>query len=289
MNPSSPLPEVTLPDTVWYEIAHDGATYVVRIAWPDVPPPAGGFPLVCLLDAHVSFATTVESVRARSHRPDATGVPPAVVVGASLAAARDRRRRTWDFTPAGLERPNDDEVTAEIETGGAGAFLDLLETTILPDVERRWPVDGSRRTLIGHSLSAFFVLHVLATRPDLFEAFVAASPSIWWDATGVMTRAEALARDVSRPAPRVLLTAGEYEESPAPWQPPGAWTADALERRRRRRMVSHVEELGRRLAPLRDRGGDVRTLVFPGEDHASVVPLTINQALRFGPGRQARS
>lgn len=288
MNRSSPLPEVTLPDTTWHEIVHEGATYVVRIAWPDVAPPAAGFPLVCLLDAHVSFATTVESVRARSHRPDATGVPPTVVVGVSLAAARDRRRRTWDFTPAGLERPADDEVTAEIETGGADAFLDVLTTAVLPDVERQWPVDRSRRTLIGHSLSAFFVLHVLTTRPELFETFVAASPSIWWDAAGVLARADALARDVHQPAPRVLVAAGEYEESAAPWQPPGAWTADALERRRRRRMVSHVEELGRRLAPLRDRGGDVRTFIFPGEDHASVVPLTINQALRFGPGRGGR-
>lgn len=284
MNPSSPLPEVVVPKSAWWNVTHEGAAYVVRIAWPDTEPPEEGFPLVCLLDAHVSFATTVESIRARSHRPDATAVPPTVVMGVSLAAARDRQRRTWDFTSARLTRPVDDEVTPGTKTGGAESFLRFLTTEVLPDVERRWPVNPRRRTLIGHSLSAFFVVHVLLNAPDQFETFVAASPSLWWDPSGVMTAADALARDVSRPAPRVLLTAGEYEQSPAPWQPSGAWTTEALARRDRRRMVSHVEELGRRLSPLASRGGAVKTLVFPGEDHASVVPLTVNQALRFGPG-----
>lgn len=129
------------------------------------------------------------------------------------------------------------------------------------------------------------MVHVLLNAPEHFETFVAASPSIWWDPDGVMAAADALAHDASRPAPRVLITAGEYEQSPAPWQPSGAMTADAVTRRERRQMVSLVEELGRRVAPIRSRGGAVRTIVFPGEDHASVVPLTINHALRFGPGR----
>jgi hypothetical protein len=49
-------------------------------------------------------------------------------------------------------------------------------------------------------------------------------------------------------------------------------------------MVDHVIELGQRLAPLRERDGAVNVVEFAGEDHASVVPLTINRALRFGPG-----
>lgn len=287
MNPSSPGPEVTLPHTTWRVLTHAGARYFLRLAWPAGPAPADGFPLLCLLDAHVSFATAVESIRARSHRPDATGVPPTVVVGLSLDPPRDRRRRTWDFTPADLARPADDEVTDDddIETGGAGAFLDLLADTVLPDVAREWPIDPARRTLVGHSLSGFFVLHALVTRPALFETFVAASPSIWWDPAGVMARAAALAGDDHQPAPRVLVTAGEYEQAPAPWQPADAWTADALDRRQRRQMVTYVEQIGRHLAPLAARGGSARTIIFPGEDHASVVPLTINQALRFGPGR----
>jgi predicted alpha/beta superfamily hydrolase len=285
MNQLSPLPEVTLPETGWRVLTHADARYILRVAWPSDTPPPAGFPVIYLLDAAVSFATTVECVRARSHRPDATAVPPAVVVGLSLDSPRDHQRRTWDFTPADLSRPDDDEVPAGTAIGGANALLDFLATDVVASVEREWPIDPTRRTLLGHSLSAFFVLHALFARPTLFEAYVAASPSIWWDPTGVTTRAAALARNPPQPVPRVLLTAGEYEQAPAPWQPPGSWTAEAIARRQRRQMVSHVTRLGETLAPLATRGGVVRTLVFPGEDHASVVPLTINQALRFGPGR----
>lgn len=285
MNRSSPLPEVALPDTSWRVLSHAGASYVLQVAWPSVPPPASGFPAIVLLDGHVSFATTVECLRARSHRPDATAVPPAVVVALSLTSARDRERRTWDFTPAGLQRPDDDEVPGGTAIGGADAFLEFLTREVIASVECDWPIDPTRRTLLGHSLSGFFVLHALFSQPTLCDAYVAASPSIWWDPAGVMTRAASLAASVAGPAPRVLLTAGEFEEAPAPWQPPGSWTTGALERRRRRQMVTHVTRLGDALAPLATRGGNVRTLVFAGEDHASVIPLTINQALRFGLGR----
>jgi predicted alpha/beta superfamily hydrolase len=279
------MPEVTLPDTTWRMLSHASAPYVLKVAWPSTPPPSSGFPVIYLLDGHVSFATTVECIRARSHRPDATAVPPAVVVGLSLDPPRDRQRRTWDFTPASLQPPDDDEVPDGTSIGGAGAFLTFLESEVMQPVEREWPVDPTRRTLLGHSLSGFFVLHALFSRPALCDAWVAASPSIWWDPAGVLGRATSLAAALTGPAPRVLLTAGEFEEAPAPWQPADTWTADAIERRRRRQMVSHVTRLGQALAPVAIRGGAVRTLVFPGEDHASVVPLTINQALRFGPGR----
>lgn len=285
MNPSPRLPEVTLPDSAWRVLSHAAAPYVLKVAWPSTPPPPSGFPVIYLLDGHVSFATTVECLRARSHRPDATAVPPAIVVGLSLDPPKDRQRRTWDFTPASLHPPEDDEVPAGTSIGGADAFLTFLESEVMQPVEREWPVDPARRTMLGHSLSGFFVLHALFSRPTLCDAYVAASPSIWWDPAGVLRRATSLAADSTGAAPRVLLTAGEFEEAPAPWQPPGSWTAEAIERRRRRQMVSHVTRLGEALAPLATRGGAVRTLVFPGEDHASVVPLTINQALRFGPGR----
>lgn len=285
MNHFPPLPEVTLPDTGWRALTHAGASYVLQIAWPSVPAPSAGFPVIYLLDGHVSFATTVECIRARSHRPDATAVPAAVVVAISLATARDRARRTWDFTPPDLQHPDDAEVPTGTAIGGADAFLGFFAADVLTSVEREWPIDPTRRTMLGHSLSGFFVLHALFSRPSLCDAYVAASPSIWWNPSGVMKRAASLAASATGGASRVLLTAGEFEQAPAPWQPAGSWTADALARRQRRQMVSNVRRLGDALAPVETRGGSVRTIIFPGEDHASVVPLTINQALRFGPGR----
>lgn len=281
-------PEVTLPDTSWRTVRHADADYVLRLAWPRGPAPASGYPIVYLLDAHASFATMVEAIRARAPRVDATGVPPTVVAGLSLVRPDDRARRTWDFTPAGLVIPRDEGAGPSPLTGGADALLDFLIRSVLPLVESEHPVDADRRTLFGHSLGGFFALHALFTMPAVFQTWVAASPSIWWDPEGVMRRAASLVSNASGPASRVLLTAGEYEQELAPWQVAPAVSHDVRDRRTRRQMVGRVSELGQRLAPLASRGGVVRTIVFAGEDHASVVPLTINQALRFGPGRIPR-
>src|SRR5690606_34790021 len=78
------FPPVTLPRSSQRVIRHAGADYQLQVAWPASPPPPGGYPVVYLLDAHAGFATAAESERARSHRTDATGVPPTVVVGISL-------------------------------------------------------------------------------------------------------------------------------------------------------------------------------------------------------------
>lgn len=283
-----PLPEFTLPRTSVQVVEHDGARYRIFTAWPQEPAPPAGYPIVYLLDADAAFGTLVETIRMRSRRPDATGVPPSLVVGVSLVVdqAGDKARRTRDFTPRGLMPPAGEwPADATPETGGADIFLSFLVNDVRRMIEGAYDIDASRRTIVGHSLGGFFVLHALFSRPSSFATFVAASPSIWWDVAGVMARAGALAQSAAAPAPRVLLTAGEYEQALAPWQPVSALTDDVRARRDRRRMVDHVMDLAQRLAPLAGRGGAVDCVLMPGEDHASVVPLTISRAVRFGLGR----
>ena len=40
---------------------------------------------------------------------------------------------------------------------------------------------------MGHSFGGLFALHTMAERPELFDAWVAADPSLWWDG-GVLVR-----------------------------------------------------------------------------------------------------
>lgn len=283
------FPEFSLPRTSVEVLTHADGRYHLQLAWPQEPPPDTGYPIVYLLDAEIGFGTMVESIRQRSRRPDATGVPPSVVAGISLVVDRpeDKARRTFDFTPQGLEPPAGEWPRgAAPATGGAEAFLGWLTTAVRQRAEHGRAIDAGRRTIFGHSLGGLFVLHALSAAPAAFRTFVAASPSIWWDVAGVRARADRLAQAVPPPAPRVLLTAGSHEQTLAPWQSAAvsASSNDVRDRRDRRRMVDHVLDLGQRLSALRTRGGAVEALVFEGEDHASVVPLTINRALRFGPG-----
>lgn len=257
--------------------AKSGTDYRIAVAEPIGPAPAGGYPIVYMLDAAGAFATMVEAIRARCKRPDATGVGPAIVVGIGIDGGG---RRTYDYTPGPSVTPGDHSVPGGgQDSGGAEAFRAFIEEELIPGVEQRLldaepslRVDPRRRVLFGHSLAGFFVLWMAAQGSRAFETMVAASPSIWWNPPLLLNglRTEGW--------PRVMLTVGEHEQVRAPWQPEHAWTDDALRRRTERRMVDAARDMAEALGRA---GATVDFHEFAGEDHASVVILTIARALRF--------
>ncbi|WP_418303843.1 alpha/beta hydrolase-fold protein [Paenibacillus crassostreae] len=49
----------------------------------------------------------------------------------------------------------------------------------MPYIEEQYPIDNTKRCLFGHTLSGYFTLWVKFTRPELFQAYLSASPSVW--------------------------------------------------------------------------------------------------------------
>jgi len=106
---------------------------------------------------------------------DAGFMPPLIVVGITNT---DRNR---DLTPtrAGIKH-SDGSVEQFPTTGGADKFLDFIQKELAPEVEKRYRTEPYR-ILAGHSLGGLFTVHALVARPDLFNAYIASSPSLWWD------------------------------------------------------------------------------------------------------------
>jgi len=117
--------------------------------------------------------------------------------------------RTRDLTPtAGTLGERVDFPTA----GGAERFLDFVEHELVPAVEAHYRT-VPLRLYAGHSFGGLCGIHALFTRPGLFQAVVAASPSVDWDA-GLLVR-EARALQAKPPVPRGLfVTLGAREASP---------------------------------------------------------------------------
>ena len=80
------------------------------------------------------------------------------------------RGRNQDLLPPGRNANGVD--------GGADALLAFLETELIPEIETRYRTTDVR-LLSGHSLGGLFVGYALDTRPDLFDAYFAFSPSYW--------------------------------------------------------------------------------------------------------------
>ncbi len=254
-------------ESVPLRCARTGADYIVHVAVPEAPAPAGGWPVLYLLDATGSFGTCVEAMRRMSRRPDATGVCPMVIAGISAATGYDTGRRQRDYT---TPRAGDEN------SGGAATFLAFLDDQVKPLVAGRAAVDGQRQTLCGHSLAGFFTLWVLANHPASFAAYAAISPSIWWDRDALLHDAGGAAMG-SR---RAFITVGEWEGDLPPWQKLAPDAASVRVRRQARNMVAGAQDAAAHFARLLGEG-QLRFRLMGEEDHASILSAAIPHALRL--------
>lgn len=103
-------------------------------------------------------------------------IPPLIVVGITNT---DRNR---DLTPthADMMGPDGAVAFAMPTSGGADKFLDFIQSELVPEIEKRYATQPFR-VFAGHSLGGLFAIHTLITRPDLFNAYIAVSPSLQWD------------------------------------------------------------------------------------------------------------
>lgn len=64
-------------------------------------------------------------------------------------------------------------------TGASAAYRRFLAEELKPWVAARYRVSGES-AIIGESLAGLFVVETLLKQPTLFDAYIAASPSLWW-------------------------------------------------------------------------------------------------------------
>jgi len=126
-------------------------------------------PVIVVLDGADYFSLTTAAVRilVRDGR-----IPPVRIV-----AVPNTTHRTRDLTPAAISDSAQRRSTA---FGGADRMLSFLSDELLPDVERNYG-RAATRVLVGHSLGGLFAAYALLTRPAVFHAYIAISPSIGFD------------------------------------------------------------------------------------------------------------
>ncbi|WP_418602485.1 alpha/beta hydrolase [Hwangdonia sp.] len=98
-------------------------------------------------------------------------IPESIVVGISNV---DRKR---DFTfPTNNKKDKEDFPT----TGKSERFINFIEKELQPYIDTNYKTD-SLKTLIGQSLGGLLATEILFKNPNLFDNYIIASPSLWWD------------------------------------------------------------------------------------------------------------
>jgi predicted alpha/beta superfamily hydrolase len=146
-----------------------------RVVWVRTPhgyePGKGPLPVLYLTDGdgHINeIGSTIDFL------VDNGRMPPLIVVG---IANTDRTR---DLTPTHSNEKDPSGKETLPTSGGGDRFFDFIQSELMPEIERRYRT-APYRIFAGHSLGGLMAIHILTSRPDMFQAYIAVSPSLWWD------------------------------------------------------------------------------------------------------------
>ena len=104
-----------------------------------------------------------------------------------IVAIPNTSDRTRDLTPA-IEL--NEETKKNIPTaGGADNMLRFISDELIPYIDENYNT-GNYRILVGHSFGGLFAVYTLLNKPDLFDAYIAISPSMWWDDQNQLVKAQ---------------------------------------------------------------------------------------------------
>lgn len=256
----------------------------VRIGIPRVDPPEAGFPSLWMLDGNAALTefdgALLEELAARPN-------PHALVfVGHDNDLRFDTQARYRDYTPEYLPPDRDGDLPPQL-TGGADAFLEVIERKIRPQLAGLIRLAPQQQAIWGHSLGGLFVLHAAVARPGSFQTYVAASPSMWWGQGYAAKEAERLiAHNAGHAARIIILVGGDERKGDLPPRGP----ADPRAIIHRERLKGAPPDAASRLA---DRlkavpGLDVTYREFPGLGHGPMFRASLMNALHTVTGISER-
>ena len=257
-------PGVVIPrsEIVHLESKRNGVAYKLYVSLPEgYAESKERYRVVYVLDADYSFAianNVAEHLDQRDH------LQPLILVAIAYdGPLRYKLNRTRDYTPThspdGGYGPEYQKVS-----GGAPLFLQFIEEELIPAIDARYRTIKGERALSGHSYGGLFTTWVFLTRPELFDRYIAISPSLWYDGAMIFALAKRVReKHTLQPSTKYYVAAGG-DENP-------------IMARDLRRFAKLLEQHPRK-------GLEVFSEVLEGETHNSVYPAAFSRGLRWAFG-----
>lgn len=127
------------------------------------------YPVLFLLDSYYNFEHAVGTV---NYLILNELIPEMIIVGVR------NTRRNRDFTPQSNNLKTSD-VHRLPNRGGANQFIGFLSKELIPFVDKTYRA-APYRILVGHSLGGLFNTYSFFKEPELFNAYLTISPSLWY-------------------------------------------------------------------------------------------------------------
>ena len=153
-------------DTVYSKILNEKRVIMVHV-------PEGNknqhYPVLYILDGEDHFQSAVAITGQLS------GVlPPMIVIGITNTV-RERDLTPTEVKPDVFVNSGDAKIA-----GGGENFIAFMEKELIPYIGAHYPIT-TYRIFSGHSLGGLTVLNAFFNHTNLFNAYIAVDPSLWWD------------------------------------------------------------------------------------------------------------
>lgn len=253
-----------------FDMQANGIDYRIFVAAPAEKAPAEGFPVVYMTDGNRMLPIAAKLME---NNPKLN----AVFVGIGYPTEDQNeivRLRYFDLTP-----PTPDDLipvqTNIPKTGGRDAFFAFLDKQVKAEIEGRFPIDPTKQALFGHSLGGLFTLYALFNHSDSFQTYASADPSIWWNGRSILADKDKFVEAFkANPKPIRLLIENSGKRGERPGQ-----TKEDVERLKILRGGPSGADIQTELKQLP--GFDVAYRRFDNESHGSMIPLTVEDSLKF--------
>ena len=189
------------------------------------------FPIIYMLDGHAPQPSMMAGII--EQQAWGKQMPEMILVSIQNI------NRSYDFTPTVDARGG--------RVGGGNNFMEFIEKEVIPLVEKNYRTQPYR-IFAGHSLGGLAVVYSFVSRPNLFNAYIAASPVLHYDKNYVIREAEKLFNQKRNWNKRMFLGLGDEPRYKNGWN-----------------------KFQKLLKTKRPKGFDYEFREFPKENHGSVV------------------
>jgi len=145
------------------------------------------YPVVYLLDADKSIGMAKDIADWLMWGGSRKAIHDIIIVG----IAYDKDDNTWWINRSRDYLPTSDTLTefgkAFPKAGGGDNFLDFIQFTLVPEIDKKYNINSTENGIIGFSFGGTLATYALFTRPELFKNFIIISPGFSWDNSLILT------------------------------------------------------------------------------------------------------
>lgn len=214
---------------------------------------ASNLPLIVVLDGGYYFEIVKSCIKQQSKLFVKTGVKPAIVIGICHQEFEKKEKRFLDFTAPADKYFVDEKRKFMIpdNLGGSENFNNFIEKELLPIIEANLNFDKNDMTILGHSLSGYYVLWNLLKGSNIYKNIISFSPSVWWNNYEILNF-----KGLENNDKNIFIGVGEKE----------GYMVDGAEK-----IYSNIKRFN----------NNTTLYIAPEENHGSVVITGISRALRY--------